>query len=101
MVGRLVEQQHVGLLQQQFGQFDTHPPATAELAGLPCEILAFETQPQQRLFYVGVVVDLLDRVELLAQGRYPFDQLHVAVRLVVRARLQLLVDRFYLGLHLM
>ena len=101
VVGRLVEQQHVGLLQQQLGQLDTHPPATAEFAGLACEVLALETQPEQRLFDVGVVVDLLDRVELLAQGRYPFDQLHVAVRLVIRARLQLFVDRFDLGLHLM
>ena len=33
MVGGLVEQQHVGLLQQNLGQLDTHAPATRELAG--------------------------------------------------------------------
>ena len=33
VVGRLVEQQHVGALQQNLGQLDAHAPASAELAG--------------------------------------------------------------------
>ena len=44
MVGRLVEQEYVRFLQQQFGEFDTHAPATAEVACLPLEIFAGKTE---------------------------------------------------------
>ena len=42
MVGRLIEQQHVGSPQQQLGQLYTHTPSSAELTGRTVEILARE-----------------------------------------------------------
>ena len=44
VVGRLVQQEHIRLLQQQFRQFDTHAPATAELARLAGKVFAGETK---------------------------------------------------------
>ena len=100
MVGRLVQQQDVGLLQQQFGQLDTHAPSAAEVAGGAAEVAPLEAKSQQGLFHVFLVVGGIDGVELLAQGRHLFDELHVAVALVVGARLQFLVHAVYLGFHL-
>ena len=42
VVRRLVQQQHVGLLQQDFRQLDTHTPATRELTRRPLKISTFE-----------------------------------------------------------
>ena len=41
----------------------------------------------------ALVVQLLDGVEFLAQRGHSFDQLHVAVRFIVRALLQFLFRR--------
>ena len=38
VVGRLVEQQYVGLFQKQLGQLDAHAPTAAELAGRSVEV---------------------------------------------------------------
>ena len=43
MVRGLVEQQHVGLLQQYLRQFDTHTPTAGELARRTVEVCALET----------------------------------------------------------
>ena len=83
MVGRLVQQQHVGFLQQQLCQLDTHAPSAAELAGLPPEVVALESQSEQCFLDVGVIVDLFDRIKLLAECRDTLDQLHITVRFVV------------------
>ena len=45
MVGRLVEQQQVRLLQQQLGQRDAHLPAAGKFFGLPRPVFLAETQP--------------------------------------------------------
>ena len=45
MVGRLVEQQQVGLLQQQFGQGEAHLPAAGEFFGLAVPVLLYKSQP--------------------------------------------------------
>ena len=100
MVGRLVEQQHIGLLQEQLGQLDTHAPAATEVAGRTIEVVAHKTQTQQSLLHILLVVGGINGIELLAHGRYAFDKLHVAVALIVGTRLQLLVQAVYLGLHL-
>ena len=44
MVGGLVEQQQVGLFEQQFGQRDAHLPAAGELFGAAFPIALRETQ---------------------------------------------------------
>ena len=47
MVGRFVEQDEVGFLKQDLGQFDAHAPAPAEFAGWPVEIGAQEAKPDE------------------------------------------------------
>ena len=73
VVGGLVEQQHVGLFQQQFGQGDAHLPAAAELLGLPQPIFLGKTQAGQHGAYLrlqGVTVAVqklaLDAVKAFA-----------------------------------
>ena len=44
MVGGLVEQQQVRLLQQQLGQRDAHLPAAGKLFGLALPVFFAETQ---------------------------------------------------------
>ena len=44
MVGRFIEQQEVGLFEQQFGQRDAHLPASRELLGAPFPIALRESQ---------------------------------------------------------
>ena len=43
MVGRFVQQEHIRFLQQQFGEFDTHSPSTAEITRLALEISSGES----------------------------------------------------------
>ena len=83
VVGRLVEQQHVGALQQQLGQLDAHAPAPAELRGIAIEIVARETQANQGLLDFGLIVGRSDERELLVGVGDPLDKLLVVVRLVV------------------
>ena len=45
VVGWLVQQKHIRFLQQQFCQFDTHTPTTAELACLTVKVFTGETKP--------------------------------------------------------
>ena len=47
MVGGLVQQQQVGLLQQQFDQRDAHLPAAGKFFGLPGPVFFSETQAPQ------------------------------------------------------
>ena len=49
VVGRLVEQQHVGMAEQDLRQFDAHVPALGEGFGLAAELRFLEAQAQQRL----------------------------------------------------
>ena len=53
MVGRLVEQQQVGLLRQQARQMGAHDPAAAHFAGRAVEIFFAETQSGEDLFRFG------------------------------------------------
>ena len=100
VVGGLVEEQHVGLLKEQLGQLDAHAPSAAEVARGAVEIRPFEAEAQQGLLYILLVVGGVDSIVFLAQGRYLFDELHVAVALVVGTRFQLLVQAVNFSLHL-
>ena len=81
VVRGLVEQEHRRATQEQLCQLDTHTPATRKLARGAVEILASETQSEQRLFDVGLaavatqdviaVVALVKTVhQLLIFGRF-------------------------------
>ncbi len=66
VVGRLVQQQYVRFLQQQFGKLDAHAPATAEIACLAVEVLSGESEAEQCLFNVLFVIGGVDGIKLLA-----------------------------------
>ncbi len=57
MVGRLVEHQEVGPLQEQFGQCDAHPDTARELGDVALQILFAKSQAKQyrRRAAVGIV----------------------------------------------
>ena len=101
MVGRLVQQQYVGLLQQQFGKLDAHAPSTAEVTGLAVEVFAYEPQSEQCFFHILLVIGGVDGIELFAQGGDVLDKFHVTVAFVVGTRFQFLVEALYLGFHFM
>ena len=91
VVGRLVQEQDIVLLEQQFGQFDAHAPTAGKQAGVLVEIRAFEAQSQQHAFDLpgigvssGQIVPVREVVEL-------FDELHVGLALVVGAHGQEMV----------
>ena len=100
VVGGLVEEEHVGRLQQQFRQFDAHAPASREFACRSVEVLALEAQAEECLFHVFLEVGHVNGVKLLREGRYLLDELHVVVALVVGARAELVVNAVYLCLDL-
>ena len=100
VVGRLVEQQHIGVTEQHLRKLDTHTPATAELACLTVEILAFEAKTQKGLLHILLKVSHVDSIELLALCSHLLDESHIIIALVVGARSKLIVHTVQLRLHL-
>ena len=56
VVGGLVQQQHVGFLQQDLGEFDTHTPTTRELFGGTVEISTLEAQANEGTLHLRLIV---------------------------------------------
>ena len=92
VVGRLVEQQHVGAREQDFGQLHAHTPAPAELGGGAVEVGAAEAQACKRALYVGLVALRAHEHVALVLAREAVNEGHVLRRVVVAPRGQL-------GLH--
>ena len=69
MIGRLVEQQQVGLGQQQLGQRDAHLPSAGELVGLARPILLAEAKAGEHAAHLRVERVAIERVEALLQHR--------------------------------
>ena len=67
VVSRLVEQQQVGLGQQQLGQRDAHLPAAAELVGLPRPIFLAEAEAGEHAAHLRVERVAVERVKALLQ----------------------------------
>ena len=65
VVGGLVEQQHIGLPQQEFRQFNTHTPATAQLAGRAVKLGALEAQTEERTFHLSMEIQTTHHLEVL------------------------------------
>ena len=92
MVRGLVEQQHVGFLQQYLRQFYTHAPSTRELAGRTLQVGIQETQSCQRTFYLGFeILSTHHHVPFVFLGK-GFDQRQIAVTLVIGTLGQLLIQ---------
>ena len=100
MVGGLVEQQHVGLLQQNLCQLDTHAPATRELAGGTLQVRTLEAQTHQGALQLCLaVVGTQHHIALVLQRKL-LNQCQIALALVIRALSQLLVQCVDLGFQL-
>ena len=100
MVGRLVEEQHVGVLEQELSKLDTHAPASRELGGGLGKVGALETEAQQGLLHILFEVGHVDGIELLAQHGNLLDEGHILVALIVGAGGQLIVHALNLGFGL-
>ena len=60
MIGRFIQQQEAGLLQQELGQGNAHLPPAAEFLAWPRKSFCVETQPEQNGSGLG-----LDRIAFL------------------------------------
>ena len=92
VVGRLVQQEHVGPAQEELGQLDAHAPPAGELARGPVEVCAGEAQPLERALRLRPVVVTPHQVVAVGLVRELLDKLLVLRRLVVRTLGQLLVQ---------
>ena len=85
MVGGLVEQQHVGLHQQDFGKFDTHAPTARELARGALEVGTLKAQANQRALYLGLITFGTHHLIALMSLGIAFHQVHIFRRFIVGA----------------
>ena len=91
MVGRLVEQQHVGFLKQDLSQFDTHAPTAAELTGRTLKVGTLKAQSHQgALDFSLVVLSTHHHVAVMFLGEL-LHQRHIVSTVIVRSLCQLLV----------
>ena len=67
MVGRLVEQEHVGVLEEQPGERDAHHPAAAELAGLALHVALGKAEPGQDAPRLGLQRPAAELLEPMLQ----------------------------------
>ena len=100
VVRRLVEEEDVGLLQEELCQLDTHTPAPTELARLSREVASLEAKTKERQLDSLVIVDLFNSVVLLTQCRHLLDNRHILGAIVVGAGIESLVELLHTGCHL-
>ena len=99
MVGRLVEQQHVGTLEQYLGQLDAHAPTAGELARGPVEVCALEAQSRQGALQLGLLAVGTGHHVAVVLLRETLHQGHVLGTLVVGALGHLLLQTVHAFLH--
>ena len=58
MVGRFVQHQEIGLLDEQTGQVGAHDPATAQFTSGALKILFLKTEPCEELFGLGLALEI-------------------------------------------
>ena len=102
MVGRLIEEEHIRLLEQDFCQLDTHTPSAGELSGRTVEIFTGETQTAQcALYFCLVVFTAHHHIAIMFLGEL-LHELGIALALVVGAvghfLLHLVEARLHLGI---
>ena len=101
MVGGLVEQEHIGVLEQDLCQLYTHAPSAGELACRTLQVALTEAKSHQRALQLAHVLATAHHIQALALVGEAFAQLHVTLALVVVALGHLLLHALYVGLYLM
>lgn len=99
MVGRLVEEQHVGLLKKEFCELDAHAPAARKLACGTIEIAALKSETEKSLLDILLKVGHVDGIEFLAHGGYLLDESHIGVGFIVGAGGEFVVQSLDFCLH--
>src|SRR5439155_26974131 len=79
MIRRLVEQQHVGALEEQAGERDAHLPTAAELADVSLVVRLAKADAREYLLGAALEIVAAAAVPLLARGGVLLHQLRVAV----------------------
>ena len=100
VVGRLVEQQNIRPAQQQFSQLNTHTPSSTELGSRTVEVTPFKSQSDECPLYFGTVIGTSHHQEMLVIVRKAFDQLLIALRIIIGPVGQFLVHPVETLLHL-
>ena len=100
VIGRLIEQQHIGTGKQEFCQLNTHAPATGKLTGGAVEVLTTESQTLQGPFYFGTEVGTAHHQETFVLMGEAVDKFMVIFAVVIGAFGKLPVHAFDVGLHL-
>ncbi len=85
VVGRFVEQEHIGALKQQFGKLNSHTPSTAELRGGPVEVLSDEAEAKQGALHVGFEIVGSGHCHVFRKGAHLFDKRVVLVTVIIGA----------------
>ena len=100
MVRRLVEQQHIGFLEQYLRQFDTHTPASGEFRCRTLEVGTHKTQTSKRPLYLSLVVLCAHHnIALVLCGVFLY-QRQITLALVVCTLCEFLVHPVQTLLHL-
>ena len=99
VVGGLVEQQHIGLLQENLRQFDTHTPTTGEFRRGSFKVRTQKTKSHQRAFYLRLIVlSPQHHITVMLRGVF-LNQSQIALALVVRPLSQFLIHLFQTLFH--
>ena len=100
VVGRLVEQQEVRFLKQEFRQLNSHSPSSRELACRSVEVLFSESKSDECPFQLRMIVLPSHQVEAFVLVGEFLHEVHVFLRLIVRPFRQLVVEFLDSELHL-
>ena len=100
MVGWLVEQQQVWLLQQKFGERDAHLPSSGKFLGLPLPVVATETETSEHLADLGFEGIAVAGYEFVFQLLVAVGDVRVVLTLVVEFR-HAAGERFHFFFHRM
>ena len=100
VVGRLIEEEHIRLLEQDLCQLDTHTPSTGKLPGRTVEIFTGETKTAERALYFRLVVFTAHHhIAIMFLGEF-LHELGIALALVVGAVSHFLLHLVEARLHL-
>ena len=100
VVGGLVEQQHIGVLQQYLCQFYAHAPTAGELAGGAVKVGLTEAKSLQGTLQASHVLASSHHLQALALVGETLAQLHVALAFIVVALGHLLLHAQNVRLYL-
>ena len=92
MVGRLVEQEYVGVAKKNLGKLNTHTPTARKLACGAVEVVASESQTGERTLYLSlVVVATKHKITVVLLSKF-LHKLGVFLALIVGALHELTVE---------